>query len=50
MGFMGCQLARGHFVVRRLETLHGYDAVRRAYESLDGTTRGRRARPEGATV
>lgn len=26
--------ARGHFVVKRLEERHGYDAVRRAYESL----------------
>ena len=27
--------ARGHFVVRRLEAIHGYENVRRAYESLD---------------
>jgi hypothetical protein len=26
--------ARGHFVVRRLEAVHGYEAVRRAYEDL----------------
>jgi hypothetical protein len=26
--------ARGHFVVRRLEARHGYEAVRRAYEDL----------------
>ena len=26
--------ARGHFVVKRLETRHGFDAVRAAYESL----------------
>jgi hypothetical protein len=26
--------ARGHFTVRRLERIHGYDNVRRAYESL----------------
>ena len=26
--------ARGHFVVRRLEAIHGYENVRRAYESL----------------
>ena len=26
--------ARGHFVVKRLEVLHGADAVRRAYERL----------------
>jgi hypothetical protein len=26
--------ARGHFAVRRLEAVHGYEAVRRAYESL----------------
>lgn len=28
------RLARGHFTVRRLERLHGEDAVRAAYESL----------------
>jgi hypothetical protein len=27
--------ARGHFVVRRLEAIHGYENVRRAYETLD---------------
>jgi hypothetical protein len=26
--------ARGHFVVRRLEMVHGYEVVRKAYESL----------------
>jgi hypothetical protein len=26
--------ARGHFVVRRLEAVHGYEVVRKAYESL----------------
>jgi hypothetical protein len=26
--------ARGHFVIRRLEAVHGYEAVRKAYESL----------------
>ena len=26
--------ARGHFVVRRLEAIHGYETVRKAYESL----------------
>ena len=33
--------ARGHFVVRRLEAQHGYDIVRKAYESL-----GRPPEPE----
>jgi hypothetical protein len=33
--------ARGHFVVRRLEAEHGYEAVRRAYEDL-AIPRGRR--------
>jgi len=42
--------ARGHFVVRRLETVYGYDEVRRAYESLDQPTKGPLARPEGATA
>ncbi len=26
--------ARGHFVVRRLEAIHGYETVRKVYESL----------------
>lgn len=42
--------ARGHFVVRRLESLHGHDAVRRAYESLDEPTENPPARPEGETT
>jgi hypothetical protein len=28
------RMARGHFIVRRLERIHGQDAVRRAYEEL----------------
>ena len=31
--------ARGHFVVRRLEARHGYEAVRRAYQSVGQETR-----------
>jgi len=26
--------ARGHFVVRRLEAIHGYETVREAYETM----------------
>lgn len=36
-------MARGHFTVRRLERLHGADAVRRAYDGLDAA----RARMDG---
>ena len=27
-------MARGHFIVRRLERIHGQEEIRRAYESL----------------
>ena len=30
--------ARGHFVVRRLEAVHGFAAVREAWRAFDGTT------------
>lgn len=32
-------MARGHFTVRRLERAHGRDAVRRAWDALDGFER-----------
>jgi len=41
-------MARGHFVVRRLERVHGADAVREAYERLPATLRG--SSPSAAAV
>jgi hypothetical protein len=29
-------MARGHFIIRRLERQHGQDLVRREYDRLDG--------------
>jgi hypothetical protein len=41
-------MARGHFVVRRLERVHGPEAVREAYESLPAMLKG--SRPSAAPV
>jgi hypothetical protein len=42
--------ARGHFVVRRLENLHGYDVVRQAYEAVGDASRATRPRAGDATA
>jgi hypothetical protein len=41
-------MARGHFIVRRLERAHGPEAVREAYEALPATLRG--SSPSAAPV
>jgi hypothetical protein len=42
--------ARGHFVVRRLEEIHGYDVVRQAYEALGDASGATRPRAADATA
>ncbi|HZZ94130.1 MAG TPA: EcsC family protein [Usitatibacter sp.] len=44
------EMARGHFIVRRLERVHGPEAVREAYESLPARATPRRAAPRLPSV